>query len=104
MIVDPRARAKARKKYEEEKQKEFTERTGIRDESKDWTIERCEQRYDFDMAERAAMSSEERKKDRKMKAEQMLNIDPYTGKPREGPKKELDNNWTDADFSEDESI
>lgn len=46
-----REKAKARQKYQAEKDKEFFERTGIRDESEDFTLENLMNRYEYDMAE-----------------------------------------------------
>ena len=54
-----REKAKAKQKYKAEKDKEFFERTGIRDESEDFNLDNLINKYEFDMAQ---MKLEDRKK------------------------------------------
>jgi hypothetical protein len=78
--LNQRERLLAKKKFDEEFEKKFFERTGIRNESEDWNLENLINKYEFDMAQ---MEKEERSKIKKyIKTPDSKDIDPETGKPR----------------------
>jgi len=57
--MSAREKAQARAKLKERTEAEFFERTGIRNEAQDWTMENLMNRYDYDMAK---LEKEDKKK------------------------------------------
>jgi len=69
----------AKKKYDEELEQKFFERTGIRNEAEDWNLENLINKYEFDMAQ---MEKDEKVKIKKYIKTKSNDIDPETGKPK----------------------
>lgn len=82
--MSAREKAKAKQKFQEEKDKEFYERTGIRDQSEDFTLENMTKKYEYDMAEFELEDRNKLRAQRKAAFRKLNDIDPETGKPRGG--------------------
>lgn len=82
--LSAREKAKAKKKFDEEAEEEFFQRTGIRNTAEDYKLENMINKYEYDMEK---FKLEDRKKlrlQRQQYFKNLNNIDPETGRPRPG--------------------
>lgn len=78
--MSAREKAAAKAKLKEREAADLFERTGIRDESADWSLENMMDNYEYEMARQEL---QQEKKMKKKPSRRTDDIDPETGKPRE---------------------
>jgi len=92
-----REKLKARKKLEKEVDDRFSEQTGIRNEADDYDMENMIKKYEYDMAQIDLQDSRKKGAVNKRKVE----IDPKTGKPKQGVEDEIESHPEFESFQEE---